>query len=588
MNCLRDLWAVLANRQRRAAGGVLLLMVVGTLLETLNVGMILPALAVLTGDSSAVPAALRPWIGSVGDDTTPRAVILVLLGLVAVYAVKSAYQLGAAYASTRFAQSVQADTSNRLFSIFLAQPWQYHLQTSSSAIQHAISETQQLTLICNQVIQVLSELLVLAGLLVLLLVLEPLGTVVVGGLLGLAFCVFAAVAQPLTRRWAAARRQHARMLIEQTQQAVGGAREVKISGAEQEFLARFRVQADGVARMASLKALVEQCPRQIFELIALIALTVLTVTLAAEGRPARSLLPMLGLFATVAFRMLPSVNHTAVSMQRLHQYEPILRSLRTHLALSDSLLPPAPTHSRPFRDQIRIENVVYRYPGRSEPALRGVDLEIPRGAKVGIIGGSGAGKSTLVDVLLGLLVPSQGRVTVDGVDVHDDVRGWQWTIGYVPQTIYLADDTIRRNVAFGVPERCIDDDAVRRALAAARLDEFVADMPAGIETSAGEWGAGLSGGQRQRIGIARALYIDPQLLVLDEATSSLDGDTEREVMAAVDALHGTKTLVIVAHRLSTVANCDIIYRVEGGRVVKSGAFAEVVPAGAGATQADLG
>jgi ABC-type multidrug transport system fused ATPase/permease subunit len=324
---------------------------------------------------------------------------------------------------------------------------------------------------------------------------------------------------------------------------------------------------------------VEHSPRQLFELVAIIALLLLATVLTAQGKPAGSLLPMLGLFATVAFRVLPSVSYTAIAFQRLHANEPVLASLRGHLELEQSRPTPAPTYTRPFRDRIRMEGIVYRYAESPTLALRGIDIEIPQGAKVGIIGGSGAGKSTLVDVLLGLLPPTQGRVTVDGVDIHDDVRGWQWTIGYVPQTIYLADDTIRRNVAFGVPERRIHDDAVRRALEVARLDDFVASLPAGVDTPAGELGSRLSGGQRQRIGIARALYGDPQLLVLDEATSALDVETEREVMEAVDTLHGVKTLVIVAHRLSTVANCDLIYRLDDGRIAQGGTFAEVVPAG---------
>ena len=579
MSCLRDLWATLLPRQRWSAAGVFVLMLVGTALETVNIGLILPVLAVLTGDSAAVPSALRPWVEALGNLASTRAVILVLLALIGVYAIKSAFLLFAAFWSSRFARIVQAETSTRLFTVFLSQPWQYHLQTRSSAIQQAINETQNLAIICIQAIQVLSELLVLAGLLGLLLVVEPLGTAVVAGVLGCTFWLFNRVFRPRTLRWAAVRQDHARRLIEHTQQAVGGARELKVGGSEQEFLDRFRTQAEGVARMASRKALVEQSPRQVFELVALVALVLLASVLAAEGRSPGGVLPVLGLFATVAFRILPSVNHTALTLQRLHQYEPVLAALRSHLALERSLPPPAPTYTRPFRDRIRLEAVDYRYSERPEPALRGIDLDIPRGAKVGIIGGSGAGKSTLVDVLLGLLPPTRGRVTVDGVDIHDDIRGWQWAIGYVPQAIYLADDTIRRNVAFGVPERCIDDAAVHHALVAAQLDDFVAGLPAGVETKTGEFGARLSGGQRQRIGIARALYHDPQLLVLDEATSALDDDTEREVMAAVDALHGVKTLVIVAHRLSTVENCDLVYRLENGRVVKCGTFAEVVSPG---------
>jgi ABC-type multidrug transport system fused ATPase/permease subunit len=194
---------------------------------------------------------------------------------------------------------------------------------------------------------------------------------------------------------------------------------------------------------------------------------------------------------------------------------------------------------------------------------------------VGLVGGSGAGKSTLVDVILGLLAPTSGRILVDGVDVATNVRGWQNLLGYVPQTIYLCDDTLRRNVAFGVPEERIDDEAVTRALRAAQLLDFVAGLPEGVETVVGERGVRLSGGQRQRIGIARALYHDPEVLVLDEATSALDNDTEAEVMSAVNALHGTKTLVLVAHRLTTVSGCDLLYRLENGRVVRSGSFAEV-------------
>jgi len=234
----------------------------------------------------------------------------------------------------------------------------------------------------------------------------------------------------------------------------------------------------------------------------------------------------------------------------------------------------------PFQECITLENVRFRYPASRENVLDAVSIRIPHGASVGFVGGSGAGKSTLVDVILGLLPPAAGRVTVDGNDIHDNLRGWQDTIGYVSQSIYLCDDSIRRNVAFGVPEKDIDEGAFRRALKAAQLDTFVDSLPAGADTSVGERGVRLSGGQRQRIGIARALYHEPEVLVLDEATSALDGETEKGVMAAVNALHGAKTLIIVAHRLTTVAGCDILYRLDKGRVVHSGTFAEVIAPGA--------
>jgi ABC-type multidrug transport system fused ATPase/permease subunit len=299
--------------------------------------------------------------------------------------------------------------------------------------------------------------------------------------------------------------------------------------------------------------------------------------MAWHGRSVRSLLPVVGLYAAVAFRMLPSINQATIAAQRLRHAEPMITSLRRHLALERSVPQPGPMTLVPFRDCIRLERLSYRYPGGDDDVLREIDLTIPHGAAVGLIGESGAGKSTLVDVLLGLLPPTAGRVTVDGFDIQHNLRGWQDIVGYVPQAVYLLDDSIRRNVAFGVAEQVIDDGLVSRALAAAQLDEFVGSLPDGVETVVGERGVRLSGGQRQRIAIARALYLDPQVLVLDEATSALDTDTEREVMAAVDALHGTKTLIIVAHRLSTLAHCDVIHRVEGERIVRSGSFADVVP-----------
>jgi ABC-type multidrug transport system fused ATPase/permease subunit len=273
--------------------------------------------------------------------------------------------------------------------------------------------------------------------------------------------------------------------------------------------------------------------------------------------------------------MLPSVNRLALAMQSLRYSQHYIDMAHAELKLLPSALP---TSASPmaFVDSIILDSVSYRYSNAHVNSLDGISFEVPHGASVGIVGGSGAGKSTLVDVMLGLLRPTTGRVLVDGVDIATNIRGWQDRVGYVPQAIYLSDDTLRRNVAFGIPEQKIDDAAVRRALQAAQLDGFVAGLPAGVETMVGENGVKLSGGQRQRIGIARALYHDPQVLVLDEATSALDTETEVGVMEAVNALHGNKTLIIVAHRLSTIAGCDRIYRLEHGRVVKTGTFPEVI------------
>jgi ABC-type multidrug transport system fused ATPase/permease subunit len=295
-------------------------------------------------------------------------------------------------------------------------------------------------------------------------------------------------------------------------------------------------------------------------------------------RALTDIVPVVGLFAAAAFRLLPSMNRVLTALHGLRYGLPVIDMLHAELTrpLVADEAGDAGAAGAGFSRGIRIDALSYRYPGAPAAALDRLTLDIRAGETLGIVGSSGSGKSTLVDLLLGLLTPESGRIEADGRDIRDDLRGWRSQIGYVPQSIYLTDDTLRRNIAFGIPDDRIDDAAVARALAFAQLDGFVAAQPEGVHSFVGERGVRLSGGQRQRIGIARALYHDPPILVLDEATSALDVATEAEVMKAVAALQGRKTIVIVAHRLSTVEQCDRLCRLESGRAVQTGSPAEVL------------
>jgi ATP-binding cassette subfamily C protein len=288
--------------------------------------------------------------------------------------------------------------------------------------------------------------------------------------------------------------------------------------------------------------------------------------LLAQGRPPTEIVPTLALLAVAVVRMLPSFNRItgAVTMVRFGQFAVgvVHEDLRLldHRGVADPAAPLA------FHEAIRLEDVTYQYPGAAMPSLRGVSLEIPKGTVVGFVGSTGSGKTTLVDVILGLLGPTDGRVLVDGRDLRGHEAAWQMQAGYVPQDVYLADDTLRRNIAFGLPDAEVNEDAIWRAVDAAQVREFVARLPLGLDTVVGERGVRLSGGQRQRVGIARALYHDPEVLVLDEATSALDHDTERAVMDAVEHLRGSRTILLIAHRFSTVQGCDRVIEVARGRV----------------------
>jgi ABC-type multidrug transport system fused ATPase/permease subunit len=290
----------------------------------------------------------------------------------------------------------------------------------------------------------------------------------------------------------------------------------------------------------------------------------------AQNRALEAVLPTLGLFAAAAFRLMPSVNRVLGAVQSLRYGMPVIDTLCAEFKLAVPEIAVTQRSVTPFRATLELNQITYAYPAVAEPALKDISLAIQRGESVGFIGASGAGKSTLVDILLGLLAPDTGEVRVDGNDIQKNLRNWQDQIGYVPQSIFLTDDTLRRNVAFGLPNEQINDAAVHRAIRAAQLEEFVDSLPDGLETFVGERGIRLSGGQRQRIGIARAIYHDPAVLVLDEATSSLDTETERGVMQAITALQGSKTILIIAHRLSTVEHCNRLYRLQDGRVVEEG------------------
>ncbi len=567
---------MLLPKQRSAALVLLGMMIVAMLLEMLGIGLVVPALAFMTrGDAEPSPL-MASWLARLGNPTQTQLIMGGLVVLLGVYAVKTLFLLVVAYWQSRFVAALQASMGRRLFANYLAQPWTFHLQRNSAELARNILEVQGFGATCTSLLGTAAESLVLVGIVALLLWFEPLGAMVVGGVLAAATWLFSRFTNPRLVRWGEGRYRHLALLQQHLQQGLGGAKDVKIRGCEAEFVEQYRKHSDIVAHLQARQSLVQQAPRLWLEMLAVVALCLLTAVMLWSGRPSAALIPTLGLFATAAFRLLPSVNRLSQATQNLRYSASVINVLQRDLALTGPVS--LPTSDRiPFRDAIVVDGVTFCFPNNPTPALDNVTIRIPYGSSVGIVGGSGAGKSTAVDILLGLLDPTAGKVTVDGIDIHHQLRGWQNLIGYVPQSIYLCDDSLRRNVAFGVPSERIDEAALDRAIRAASLDTFVATLPAGLETLVGERGVRLSGGQRQRIGIARALYHDPEVLVLDEATSALDTATESDVMAAVNSLHGRKTLVIVAHRLSTVEQCDVLVRLEHGRLVKTGSYADVVP-----------
>jgi ATP-binding cassette subfamily C protein len=418
------------------------------------------------------------------------------------------------------------------------------------------------------------ETLTVSAILILLLFAEPTISLVAFVLLGGATVLFVRLIRGRLIHYGREIQFHRMKMMQTVTEGIGCLKIARVLGRERHFFEAFGSHADRFGAANRFRQVMLDLPRLYLETAAMLGLVVVAAILLAEKRSAQTIIPILSLLAVAVVRMIPSFNRINSGLTSLRYGRFSLDAVFTDLT---QLTPEidhndAPGERLPFRDVIRVQNLEFKYPGAEVHSLHGVNLEIPRGSAVGVVGATGSGKTTLVDLILGLLTPTAGRILVDDQDLTGHMRAWQRQVGYVPQDIYLMDDTIRRNVAFGIKDADIDNTAVNRAIEAAQLSSFIVSLPAGVDTMVGERGIRLSGGQRQRIGIARALYHDPEVLVFDEATSSLDTETERFVMQAVERLRGARTIILIAHRMSTVRGCDKLFFLSDGRVLASGAF----------------
>jgi ABC-type branched-subunit amino acid transport system ATPase component len=575
------LWQFLTPSQRRAAVFLGVMMLIGMLLETLGIGLVIPALALMTQpDAIQSKPLLAPYLSSIGYPSRERLVVLGMVVLLVVYTLKAFFLGYLVWRQSKFVFDLEVVCSQRLFRGYLHQPYTFHLQRNSAhLLRNATTLVSDLTQVVQQGLLLVAEIFVLVGISVLLIAIEPIGAILVVGVLGIAGWGLNKFVRRRILIWGQKRQFNENFRMQHLQQALNGVKDVKLSGREQYFLSQYSLHTLGSAKVTQRRVAFKAIPRLWLELLSVAGLVGLVIVMLERGKPVELLLPTLGLFAAAAFRLMPSVNRILDGLQSIRFTLPVIDTLHSELKLIENTQNPTDVGPFKFEHSIVLDQVSFRYPGASLESLQDVNLTIRKGMSVGFVGGSGAGKSTLVDILIGLLVPDNGAIVVDGVDIRSNLRGWQRLIGYVSQSIYLTDDTLRRNVAFGVPDAQIDELAVTRAIHAAQLESFIADLPEGLDTVVGERGVRLSGGQRQRIGIARALYHDPPVLVLDEATSSLDMATEKGIIDAVGALHGYKTVLIVAHRLTIIQHCDLVVRIEKGLIVDQGCVGEVAGSG---------
>lgn len=551
--------------------GILLL--IGTFFEMLGLGILIPGLGVILNPNIGNDyPALKPLLKTIEGLSQMQVVLWGMGLLVTVYVLKAAFLIFTTWKQSRFSATLSAYLSKELFYGYLRQPYSFHLnRNSAQMIRNIQGEVDQFSAVSQAVINLSIELSAIIGIAAMLLIAEPVGAIVVLIFLMVSGFLFYRLTKNRILGWGKTRLYHDSRISQHLIQGLGSVKDVKLLGREKYFLEKFDHHNSDKARILTKQTTLIQVPRLYLEVLAVIGMAGLVVMMMIQNKPLNLLIPTIGVFVAAAFRMIPSVNRIMSSIQSIRYAGAVIDVLYNEFYLIRN------TESEYFGDgkisfkkKLEIRDLSFSYTGAERKAVYHINISIEKGKTIGLIGPSGSGKSTLVDIILGLLKPDNGMVSCDGIDIRLNMRDWQNHIGYVPQAIFLTDDSIRRNIAFGVPDNEINEEAVIRSLQAAQLDEYVNNLPEGLDTFVGERGIRLSGGQRQRIGIARALYNDPPVLLLDEATSALDSVTETEVMKAVTALHGSKTIVIIAHRLSTVANCDWLYRLDKGCISEEG------------------
>jgi ABC-type multidrug transport system fused ATPase/permease subunit len=577
---LANLWTILNGKERKNFYFIFLLMVLGAFIELIGIGIVVPVFAIIgESDITIKYPSLKPFLVKLGNPSHANIVIIAMSILLLIYIFKVLFQTFSAYRQSNFIYKLSARLTSRLFELYIKQPYTFHLTTNSAQlIRNATADVVMLASAVQSFLIVLTEIFVLLGLFVLLIFVEPYGAILSMLILSISGFLFHFITKRKVKQWGDANHIHAGKRFQHLQQGLSATKDVKLLGREKEFIKQFDFHNNKMGVYNERQYTVAQLPRLFIELLAIVGLALVVISMTLMGKDVGAILPTLALFVAAAFRMIPSANRVLGSVQTVQfgvaSIESVNREIKT-------LVEPVEKNENEkrvdvFTKEIQLRNLNFTYPTAVRQTINNVSITIQKGQSVGIVGGSGAGKSTLIDIFLGLLKQDSGSILLDGKDIYNNLRGWQDLIGYVPQVIYLTDDTLRRNIAFGLPNEMINDELVSKAVKAAKLEELVTQLPEGLDTEVGERGVRLSGGQRQRIGIARALYHDPEVLVLDEATSSLDQDTEKNIMESVNALHGNKTIIIIAHRLSTVQNCDKIIKLDNGKLIQEGTVNQVL------------
>lgn len=558
------------------------ILLVTVFLEAVGLALVFPLVNAVTQPEKLMEFEWFDHVRAIAPDASVETMLITLTtGIALFYFLKNAFLLFAAYIENSFIMTAVWLRSTEMLRAYMAAPYPFHLARNSAELIRNVNISCDNVFrgVLKPVLRLVAESLVVVALFVVLILSEPVVTFVMAAFLASVLGAFyVATHRRITSSGRRSQVLHA-LVLQNLNQSLKGLKEIRVRHCEDFFIHDYARKRQEMSDIQVFNQTIAEAPRLAIEVLLVVAFVIAFLLIMSEGHDRLEFLPILAVFAFAGFRMMPAFNRIVLFANTIRFNIPALRDVVSHRdelkALSAARSSNDSAEPMDVADSIAFDGISFSYTDSEKPTLSCIDLTIRPNQIIGFVGPSGAGKSTLVDLLLGLLSPARGVIRVDGVEIGRHLARWQKIIGYIPQSVYVLDDSLRRNIALGIEDAAIDESAVRDAVRLARLDSVIADLPEGLDTVVGERGVRLSGGQRQRIGIARALYHRPQVLIMDEATSALDNETEREIADALADLHGKMTMIIIAHRLSTVRHCDMIVFMKEGRIVDTGTFADL-------------
>lgn len=574
---LKKFGILLDKKQKQKVVIIVILMLIGAFLETMSVSLVIPLMTALMQDNFIETNGLAIAICDMfGIESSKTFILMVLAALIVLFIVKDAFLYMEYHVQATFVAYNRANIQNKLMDSYVHRPYEYFLNASSGEIMRVIrSDTAGAFSLLTVIMGFFTEGIVAIALMIAVIITDPGMAFTIAAILIAMMALIYKVVKPVLRREGLFLQDNNAKANKWLLQSVAGIKEMKVVRKEDFFVEEYSKYAKNAVESEKISSVLNNAPRLIIEASTISGMLLYIAVMIYAGKDISDLLPQLTAFAVAAVRLLPSANRMSTALNGIAYGEPqldkTLENLRTAEQYDEEGAKIAIRQNEnkapiTLERECGLSDIEFTYPNAEKKVLDHASMVIPVGKSVGIIGPSGAGKTTAVDILLGLLKPQGGMAYADGKNIEENYGGWLKHLAYIPQMIYMLDDTIRANIAFGYHEYEIDDEKVWKALDEAQMGDYVHSLPDGLDTTIGERGVRLSGGQRQRIGIARALYEDPELLIFDEATSALDNETEAAIMESVNSLHGKKTMIIIAHRLSTIKECDIVYRVENGKI----------------------